>query len=75
MPPEDLAILRKIQSNWYASQAYEPWVKKMRPEDRLILLQGSSPTITALEWTYAANNTWIGRLPGTNPSAAKPGQP
>ena len=63
MPPEDLAILRKIQWNYFAAAAYDPWVKKMRREDRLILLQGGQPDIAGLEWHYGATGTWIGRLP------------
>ncbi len=62
MPPEDLAILRKIQWNYGAIEAYEPWVKKMRPEDRLILRRHSMPAIKELEWNLAVTGTWIGRL-------------
>ncbi len=63
MPPEDLSILRKIQWNYGAVEAYEPWVKKMRPEDRLILRRHSQPAIKELEWNLAVTGTWIGRLP------------
>ena len=65
MPAEDLAILRKIGWNFKTSKAFEPWVRKMRPEDRLILYRVSSakPDIAGLEWYYAATNTWIGRTP------------
>ena len=68
MPQEDLEILRKIQWNLFTPKAYEPWVKKMRPQDRMILLQGASapPNIGGLEWHYAASDTWIGRLPRKN---------
>jgi hypothetical protein len=65
MTPDNFEILRKIQWNSYTSKAYEPWVKKMRPGDRMILLQDASlpPGIAGLEWYYAATETWIGRLP------------
>jgi hypothetical protein len=65
MTPDNFEILRKIQWNSFTSQAYEPWVKKMRPQDRMILLQDASlqPGIRGLEWYYAATETWIGRLP------------
>ena len=65
MPPEDLAIYRKIQWNYYAYQAYEPWVKKMRPQDRLIIRRPAEqePKIKGLEWHYAATGIWSGRLP------------
>jgi len=65
MRPDDLAIYRKIQWNYGAAQSFEPWVKKMRPQDRLILRRtsDSKPPIEGLEWYYAATNIWIGRLP------------
>ena len=38
MRPDDLEVLRKIQWNHGAAfLAYEPWVKKMRPADRMII--------------------------------------
>lgn len=65
MPPEDLAVLRNIWWNYGAYKSFEPWVKKMRPQDRLILMRtsGEEPKIKGLEWHYAATNIWIGRLP------------
>jgi hypothetical protein len=65
MPKEDLEILRKIQWNHFAAKAFEPWVQKMRPLDRMILLQpaGAVPAVKGLEWHYAATETWIGKLP------------
>lgn len=65
MRPDDLAIYRRIQWNYGAAQSFEPWVKKMRPQDRLILRRSSEskPPVEGLEWHYAATNIWIGRLP------------
>lgn len=63
MPPDDLAIFRKIQWNYGANEAYDPWVKKMRPEDRLILRRPSMPAIKGLEWNLTVTGIWIGRLP------------
>jgi len=66
MRPEDLETLRKIQWNHGAAfAAYEPWVKQMRPADRMILRApgGNPPGIPELEWHYAASGLWIGRLP------------
>ena len=37
MRPEDLAVARKVQWNFGDLRAYEPWVKKMRRQDRLII--------------------------------------
>jgi len=69
MPPDDLKIYRKIQWNLGDSKSYEPWVKKMRPQDRLVIYgdASSKPNIKELEWHYAVSGTWIGRLPRTNP--------
>jgi hypothetical protein len=65
MLPEDLAVLRKAQWNFGDTRAYEPWVEKMRPEDRLIIhaTGGSRPNLPELEWNYAATEIWIGRRP------------
>jgi hypothetical protein len=65
MKPDDLAIYRNIQWNRFAFRSFEGWVKKMRPQDRLIIGygSGSAPAIKGLEWYYAATGTWIGRLP------------
>jgi hypothetical protein len=65
MTPENYEIFRKMQ--WKGSVSYFAiWVAKMRPEDRMILQQDSQPPIPGLEWHYATESTWIGRLPHTN---------
>jgi hypothetical protein len=68
MRPEDLAVVHKVQWNYGDVRAYEPWVRKMRPEDRLIisvswLPGGGPPNIPGLEWKFFLDNYWIGRLP------------
>jgi len=65
MLPEDLNVLRNIQKNFSRPEDFEPWVKKMRPEDRLIIRRGpdSQPKIPGLEWHYIAGGTWSGRMP------------
>ena len=65
MPPEDLKIFRNIQKNFFSNSSYTPWVKKMKPEDRLIIKRAKyqPPEIPGLEWTYLPNMIWIGRLP------------
>jgi len=73
MLPENLAVLRKAEWNFGDAHSYEPWVEKMRPEDRLIIhaTGGAPPNLPKLEWNYAATETWIGRLPcPVNDSAA-----
>ncbi|MDO8536031.1 MAG: hypothetical protein Q7S30_03365 [Candidatus Omnitrophota bacterium] len=65
MPEDDLKILRNIQRNRHSYTPFEPWVKKMRPEDRLIIggTEDCKPKISELEWKYAALGTWVGRKP------------
>jgi len=65
MLPEDLEVFRKAQWNYGDARAFEPWVRKMRPQDRMILRapRSSAPDIPELEWNYAATELWIGRLP------------
>ena len=68
MPPEDFAIYRNIQMNTDPPlpSALAPWVRKMRPEDRMIVFNswGNIPnSIKELEWCNAGNFIWIGRLP------------
>jgi hypothetical protein len=63
MPVEDLKIYRQIFLSGGSVEAYEPWIRKMHPEDRLALTRGEKPAIPALEWKEAAHGVWIGRLP------------
>lgn len=63
VPDADLKILRNIQWNNYAYKAYEPWIDKMKPGDRLMLDSGVQPNLPRLEWHNAVGNIWIGRLP------------
>jgi len=68
MPSEDLAIFRNIRFNLDAYISFEPWVKKMRLQDRLIVRQESPgiPNISELEWKQLARGIWVGRLPRKN---------
>lgn len=76
MPEADLRIFRRIQMSHYAFKAYEPWVEKMRPGDRLEITCASKPGLPQLEWTNAVAQVWIGRLPASNrrPGEDHPGQ-
>jgi hypothetical protein len=73
MRPEDLEVYRKAQLNDDAS-AFEPWVKKMRPQDRMIIHASGAtqPNIPELEWNYAVTEIWIGRIPPPGPRASTP---
>ncbi len=80
MAPEDLRVLRKAQWNFGDPRAYEPWVKKMQPADRLAIRltnSGSPPGIPELEWHYIGSGLWVGRLPQptNNPPAVRSSDP
>jgi hypothetical protein len=68
MPKEDFEVYQKILWNFGDSKGYESWVKKMRPEDRLVIRggRGASPNIPQLEWNYGVSGIWVGRLPRKN---------
>jgi hypothetical protein len=68
MPKEDFEIYHKVLWNFGDAKAYEPWVKRMRPEDRLVIRggRGGPPNIPQLEWYYAVSGIWVGRLPHPN---------
>ena len=76
MPKEDFEIYQKINWNYGDARAYEPWVEKMRPADRLAIRsgRGNPPNIPQLDWNYGVSGIWIGRLPRTNapPDEAPP---
>jgi hypothetical protein len=62
MLPEDLKVYRAIQRSRHAPEAYEPWLKKMRSEDRLAVESPYQPPLPSLEWKRAGD-FWLGRLP------------
>jgi hypothetical protein len=68
MPADDLMIYQQILAHSGEPQAYQPWIKKMRPPDRLVLSARSDPSafLPELEWKHAAGNFWFGRLPRRN---------
>jgi hypothetical protein len=65
MLPEDYAVFRELWETLNALKAVQPWVEKMRAEDRLVLLgpEGTPPAIPQLEWGYVVNGMWVGRRP------------
>jgi hypothetical protein len=64
MPPEDLAIYRRILADPQNPATILPWIKRMRLEDRLCTRSGRpEPGQFGLEWHWAGGDTWIGRLP------------
>jgi hypothetical protein len=81
MPPEDLRTQHQILWDPGNPVAYEPWVKRMGPNDRLFVTASwlrttTPPAIPELEWALAGRNTWIGRKPvqsgdGSSPPKSK----
>jgi hypothetical protein len=71
MLPENLAVYRELWGTLNAIRACEPWVRKMTPADRLVLVAPAEirPAIPQLEWYYAASNYWVGRLPRSSAGA------
>ena len=65
MPPDDYAVYRELWETLNALKAVQPWVAKMKPADRLVLLgpPNTRPAIPELEWNYVVNHTWVGRKP------------
>jgi hypothetical protein len=65
MPPKDFEVYHKVLWNFGDAKAYEPWLLKMTPADRLVIRgsRSSPPHIPQLEWNYAVSGIWIGRLP------------
>jgi hypothetical protein len=74
MPDEDFQVYHGILWNFGDAKAYEPWVKKMRPQDRLVMRggRGSLPNSSQLEWEYGVSGIWIGRLPRIPQSGTPP---
>jgi hypothetical protein len=68
MPADDYQTLYRILWNNAPGAAFQPWVAKMRPEDRLFVRGGAEgrPPIAGLEWHYTLGGMWSGRLPRTN---------
>jgi hypothetical protein len=74
MPQEDFEVYQKVLWNLGEVQAYEPWIKKMQPADRLAIRggRGSAPGIPQLEWEYSGVGIWLGRTPRTPPDGTPP---
>lgn len=66
MPDKDLKVYRNIHWNLGVPESYAPWVKKMKPRDRLILKKpqvNPAAVIKELEWNHITGSLWVGRLP------------
>jgi len=68
MSKDDFDVYHKVLWNLGDAKAYQPWVDKMRPPDRLVIRgsRGGPPNIPQLDWEYGVSGIWIGRTPRTN---------
>jgi hypothetical protein len=62
MPPADLAVLRTLMIHGTSARDLAPWLDRMKPQDRLVLLGTEMPRIERLEWISPRRGVWIGRL-------------
>ena len=62
MTRENLEVLHNIFLCRGVPKAYEPWLRKMRPQDRLVIYSSGPPDFPELEWHEASANIWLGRL-------------
>ncbi len=71
MPPADYAVFCEIKRSKGATEAWLPWLQRMRPQDRLYVVQRSNvaPSIPGLEWFQPVYAIWAGRLPAAAPAA------
>ena len=67
MPPDDLALDRAMTDRRNrVPEMYEVWVRRMRPEDRMILETTGlrdPPPVAGLEWRFFPPTYWSGRIP------------
>jgi hypothetical protein len=65
MPADDFLTYQQILAHNGNPEVYRPWIKKMSPEDRLVLSASGDPSkfLPDLEWKYATGTLWLGRLP------------
>jgi hypothetical protein len=61
MPDDDFRTYQGIELNHGNPAAYMPWVRKLRPEDRIAMHWPEQPQIPGLEWKNVGG-VWLGRL-------------
>jgi hypothetical protein len=74
MPREDFEVYHSVLWNLGEAKAYDPWIKKMQPADRLVIRGGSGavPGIPQLEWKYSGVGIWVGRTPRLTTNGTPP---
>ena len=83
MPDEDFNVYHSVLWNFGDAKAYEPWVKKMRPADRLVIRGGKGGTAEHpaigmevrrqrhLDWPAAAHQHAAGRTAAHHSAATR----
>jgi hypothetical protein len=71
MPIDDLKIYREMHRPDGGPESYQPWIKKMRPQDRFAVARSAQPDLPELEWKLGAPGLWIGRPPSSPPLPGK----
>jgi hypothetical protein len=60
MPQQDYEVYAARQAN--GLEALEPWARKLRPEDRLLVRDSRGvPPFPILQWQHVASDLWSGR--------------
>ncbi|HJQ19793.1 MAG TPA: hypothetical protein VJ867_05540 [Gemmatimonadaceae bacterium] len=62
MPAQDLAVYRNALLTRNIS-AFEPWARKLKPADRLVLHYSGGVPGLGLQWLYVGYGVWSGRSP------------
>jgi len=67
MRDEDYAVYTAIMASQGLTESYLPWLRRMRPEDRLYVVSQSNqpPPVPGLAWFEPVFGIWAGRLPRT----------
>jgi hypothetical protein len=67
MTADNFETYQRIVWNEGDTAAFRPWIEKMRPEDRFVVLQAGKPPLPELEWRLVERGVWVGRKPPPSP--------
>jgi len=72
MTDGDFKVYANFQTSDGDPKTLQPWMDKMRPEDRFVTRapRSAPPDIPQLEWNYGVSGIWIGRLPRSDTNGA-----
>ena len=75
MPDEDFKVYHSILWNFGDAKAYEPWVKKMRLEDRLAIHGGGAARLAFRNWNGNTGSAASGSAGCRTPTPRRPRPP